>query len=60
MVGASNYQCNAWGDLRSVAKDVKAVCQALISQGFQAQIVMDPTEDDLIDQINDFIDVHDY
>ena len=48
------------GGFNSVGEDVKAVRQALISQGFQAQIVMDPTEDDLIDQINDFIDVNGY
>ena len=60
MVGAIDYQYNAWGDLSSVGEDVKAVRQALISQRFQAQTLMDTTEDGFIDQINDFIDVHDY
>ena len=58
VVGASYYQYNAWGDLSSVGEDVKAVHQASISQGFQAQTGIDPTEDDLVDLINDFIDVH--
>ncbi len=60
VIGASNYQDNAWGDLSSVGEDVSAVRQALEGQGFQVQTVMDPTEDDLIDEINDFIDAHGY
>ena len=60
VIGASEYQDNAWGDLSSVGEDVKAVRQALEGQGFQVQTVMDPTEDDLIDEINDFIDAHGY
>ena len=60
VIGASNYQDNAWSDLSSVGEDVKAVRQALEGQGFQVQTVMDPTEDDLIDEINDFIDAHGY
>ena len=39
---------------------MSAVRQALEGQGFQVQTVMDPTEDDLIDEINDFIDAHGY
>ncbi len=60
VIGASDYQDNAWSDLSSVGEDVKAVRQALEGQGFQVQTVMDPTEDDLIDEINDFIDAHGY
>ena len=43
VIGASDYQDNAWGDLSSVGEDVKAVSQALEAQGFQVQTVMDPT-----------------
>ena len=46
VIGASNYQDNAWDDLSSVREDVSAVRQALEGQGFQVQTVMDPTEDD--------------
>ena len=35
VIGASNYQDNAWGDLSIVKKDVSAVRQALEGQGFQ-------------------------
>ena len=58
VIGASNYQDNAWGDISSVGEDVKAVRQALEGQGFQIQTVMDPTEDALIEQIDDFINAH--
>ena len=35
VIGASNYQDNAWGDLSSVGEDVSAVRQALEGQGVQ-------------------------
>jgi uncharacterized protein YjbI with pentapeptide repeats len=60
VIGASDYQDNSWGDLSSVREDVKAVREALEEQGFQVDTLLDPTEDTLIDEINDFIDAHGY
>ncbi len=60
VIGASDYQDNSWGDLSSVREDVKAVREALEEQGFQVDTLLDPTEDALIDEINDFIDAHGY
>ena len=34
VIGVSDYQDNAWGDLSSVGEDVKAVRQTLAGQGF--------------------------
>ena len=60
VIGASDYQDNSWGDLSSVREDVKAVREALEEQGFRVDTLLDPTEDALIDEINDFIDAHGY
>ena len=60
VIGASDYQDNSWGDLSSVREDVAAVRQALEEQGFLVETLLDPTEDALIDQINDFIDQYGY
>ena len=54
VIGASDYQDNAWSDLSSVREDVKAVREALEEQGFQVDTLLDPTEDALINEINDF------
>ena len=56
VIGASDYQDNSWGDLSSVRKDVTAVRQALEEQGFLVETLLDPTEDALLEKINDFID----
>ena len=60
VIGAIDYQDNSWWDLGSVGEDVKALRQALEGHGFQVQTVKDPTEDALIEQINNFIDAHGY
>ena len=60
VIGASDYQDNSWGDLSSVKEDVTTVRQALEEQGFLVETLRDPTEDDLIDRINDFIDQYGY
>ena len=60
VIGASDYQDNSWGDLRSVREDVAAVRKALGEKGFLVKTLLDPTSDTLIDQINDFIDQYGY
>ena len=40
--------------MSSVREDVKAVREGLEEQGFQVDTLLDPTEDALIDEINDF------
>ena len=60
MIGPSGYQDNSWGDLSSVRGDVKAVREALEEQGIQVDILLDPTEDALIDEMNDFHCNHSY
>ena len=60
VIGASDYQDNSWGDLSSVREDVAAVRQALEEQGFLVETLLDPTEDALLEKINDFIDQYGY
>ena len=60
VIGVSDYQDNAWADLSSVSQDVDAVSEALQGHGFEVTQVLDPTESDLIDAMDDFIDSHGY
>ena len=60
VIGISDYQDNAWADLSSVSQDVDAVSEALQGHGFEVTQVLDPTESDLIDAMDDFIDSHGY
>jgi hypothetical protein len=60
VIGASDYQDPAWGDLTSVPQDVTAVKEALEQQDFLVQTVMDPTESILLERINEFIDNYGY
>ena len=60
VIGASDYQDNSWGDLSSVKEDAADVRQALENQGFLVETLLDPTEDALLEKINDFIDQYGY
>ena len=60
VIGVSDYQDNAWADLSSVSQDVDAVSEALQGHGFEVTQVLNPTESDLIDAMDDFIDSHGY
>ena len=55
VIGASDYQDNAWSDLTNIKEDIVAVSQALEEQGFQVQTRLDPTGDILLEEITDFI-----
>ena len=60
VIGVSDYRDNAWADLSSVPQDVDAVAKALQGHGFEVSKVLNPTEADLIDAMDDFIDDHGY
>ena len=60
VIGVSDYRDNAWADLSSVPQDVDAVAEALQGHGFEVSKVLNPTEADLIDAMDDFIDKHGY
>ena len=60
VIGVSDYRDNAWADLSSVPQDVDAVAKALQGHGFEVSKVLNPTEADLIDAMDDFIDNHGY
>ena len=55
VIGASDYQDNAWSDLTNIKEDIVAVSQALEEQGFQVETRLDPTGDILLEEITDFI-----
>jgi hypothetical protein len=60
VIGTSDYQDLAWGDLISVPQDVTAVKEALEQQEFQVQTVMDPSSEELDDKFEEFIDNYGY
>ncbi len=59
VLGASDYTDNqAWGDLPSVINETDQIREALIEQGFSVRRVLNPDEDTLKDEVENFIDDH--
>ena len=55
VVGVSNYgDRSAWPSLPGVQEDVQVVSEALRRQGFQVDVVRDPTRNELSDAMHDF------
>ena len=55
VIGVSKYQDSAWGQLDSVPRDVREVKEALESQGFNVETILNPTKERMNDGIEDFI-----
>ena len=55
IIGVSEYQNSAWGELDSVPRDVREVKKALEGQGFNVETILNPTKQDMDDRIEQFI-----
>ena len=55
VIGVSKYQDSAWGQLDSVKNDVREIRDALESQGFNVETILNPTKERMNDGIEDFI-----
>jgi len=60
VIGVSEYQDIAWGELDSVPRDVREVKKALEGQGFNVETILNPTKKDMDDRIEQFIGDYGY
>lgn len=55
IIGASNYVRDDFPDLKMVPPEVELISKALKEQGFEVQLVMDPTTDEMLESVRKFL-----
>jgi len=60
IIGVSKYQDIAWAELESVPSDLREIKKALDKHGFNVETILNPTKQDMDDEIEQFIGKYGY
>ncbi len=60
IIGVSKYQDTAWAELESVPSDLREIKRALNKHGFNVETILNPTKQDMDDEIERFIGKYGY